>query len=299
MVICVVCGNAVGSSLRRVLHPPSCEGTRAVRDFYVAHVHSFAFDVTGTKQIYVCKKPCLRNWSKPWSTLRKPTHQSWSWKLCFPYPVLWHHPRVTAASGLWWTWWKQEHRPMTDGATQACRQMPPTLLLQLLVERGYIQTAKWKYQQVLGAYGTPKRPRVTTRGHGTKRGHTEPSRGAPASKRRFQPQTPPAIHQVWWRWVTLWLFYSMHVLIVLHFDWSVKVTYLKAGQKAKKYILRSPYKRIVKSAYYRKKSYTARVCMRNPAMKEAALQEVLKVGNGFLSTELIHCWWNCWFLLCV
>lgn len=62
---------------------------------------------------------------------------------------------------------------------------------------------------------------------------------------------------------------------------------MKAEQKAKKYILRSPYKRIVKSAYYRKMSYTARVCMRNPAMKQATLQEVLKVGNGFLSIELL------------
>ena len=52
---------------------------------------------------------------------------------------------------------------------------------------------------------------------------------------------------------------------------------MKAGRKPRNYILCSPYKQIVKSARYHQMSYTARTCLRTPALKEATLQEILKV----------------------
>ncbi len=41
MVVCVVCGKAFQSSLRRLLHPLPSDGSRVVRDFHVAHVNRF------------------------------------------------------------------------------------------------------------------------------------------------------------------------------------------------------------------------------------------------------------------
>ncbi len=40
-VVCVVCGKAFQSSLRRLLHPPPSDGSRVVRDIHVAHVNRF------------------------------------------------------------------------------------------------------------------------------------------------------------------------------------------------------------------------------------------------------------------
>jgi len=35
MVTCVVCGKGIQVSLRSLLHPPSSDGSRGVRDFYM------------------------------------------------------------------------------------------------------------------------------------------------------------------------------------------------------------------------------------------------------------------------
>lgn len=45
----------------------------------------------------------------------------------------------------------------------------------------------------------------------------------------------------------------------------------------KRYNVKSPYKRIVKSLRYPRPGYTARKCIQVPALKKATLQEVLKV----------------------
>ena len=56
----------------------------------------------------------------------------------------------------------------------------------------------------------------------------------------------------------------------------------------KRYNVKSPYKRIVKSLRYPRPGYTARKCIQVPALKKATLQEVLKVIK-LESTALAKC----------
>ena len=56
MVTCVVCGKGIQSSLRRLLHPPSSDGAREVRDFYIAHLDPL-FGTSGTEQTFACRQP--------------------------------------------------------------------------------------------------------------------------------------------------------------------------------------------------------------------------------------------------
>lgn len=222
MVICVICGNAVGSSLRRVLHPPSCEGTRAVRDFYVAHVHSFAFDVSGTKQIYVCKKPCFAKLEQALKHLTKANASIVELKAMLPIPST-VTPSMSGCSIRSLMNVVEAGTQTNDRRCDASVQTNATDVIVTTPRRKRLHPDS-QVEVPTSPRSTSKRPRVTTRGYGTKRGLTEPSRGAPASKRRrFQPQTPPASqHPMTQSSVVkvsdIMIIYSMHVLIVLHFD---------------------------------------------------------------------------------
>jgi len=58
MVTCVVCGKGIQVSLRSLLHPPSSDGSRAVRDFYVTHLNPL-LDTSITQKMFACRRPCF------------------------------------------------------------------------------------------------------------------------------------------------------------------------------------------------------------------------------------------------
>ena len=58
MVTCVVCGKGIQVSLRRLPHPPSSDGSRAVRDFYMTHLNPL-LDTSITQKMFACRRPCF------------------------------------------------------------------------------------------------------------------------------------------------------------------------------------------------------------------------------------------------
>ena len=66
------------------------------------------------------------------------------------------------------------------------------------------------------------------------------------------------------------------------------MTHWKKGRVVRRYNVKSPYKRIVKSLRYPRPVYTARKCIEVPALKKATLNEVLKVIK-LESTALAKC----------
>ena len=56
--VCVVCGETIQCTLRRLLHPPSSDGSRAVRDFYTAHVNPL-LDTSTVQPQFACRQPCF------------------------------------------------------------------------------------------------------------------------------------------------------------------------------------------------------------------------------------------------
>ena len=58
MVTCVVCGKGIHVSIRSLLHPPSSDGSRAVRDFYMTHLNPL-LDTSITQKMFACRRPCF------------------------------------------------------------------------------------------------------------------------------------------------------------------------------------------------------------------------------------------------
>ena len=56
--VCVVCGKSIHCTFRRLLHPPSSDGSRAVRDFYTAHVNPL-LDTSTMQRQFACRQPCF------------------------------------------------------------------------------------------------------------------------------------------------------------------------------------------------------------------------------------------------
>ena len=52
---------------------------------------------------------------------------------------------------------------------------------------------------------------------------------------------------------------------------------MRGRQIVRKYLIHSPYKPVVKSARYKRPTYTARTLFKNPTLRDATLQEVINV----------------------
>jgi hypothetical protein len=52
---------------------------------------------------------------------------------------------------------------------------------------------------------------------------------------------------------------------------------MRGRRIVRKYLIHSPYKPMVKSARYKKPTYTARTLFKNPTLRDATLQEVINV----------------------
>ena len=57
----------------------------------------------------------------------------------------------------------------------------------------------------------------------------------------------------------------------------MQVTHFK-GRRVRKFVVKSPFKKVVKSLRYKDVSYTARSLLKVPALSQATLNEVIQVG---------------------